>query len=114
MHPLSSENIATVVTLVLILASDGSIVGACGKAHVGRGACCRRKARFDAAGYPGLEKCDAKGPKKGYGRTSATVEKNAIEMHAEQSDLGKYRLAHEIAEGTPGGRWPVPKQCSAS
>jgi transposase InsO family protein/transposase len=79
--------------------ATGSVVASCHKAHVGRGTFYRWKARFEAAGYAGLEQYAAKGPAKGYGRTPAAVEKKVIELHAAHEDWGKQRLADEIAKG---------------
>lgn len=79
--------------------ATGSVIGACGKAHVGRGTFYRWKARFEATGYRGLAQYAAKGPAKGYGRTPAVVEKKVVELHAAHRDWGKHRLAHEIAKG---------------
>jgi transposase InsO family protein len=75
-----------------------SVVAACATAHVGRGTFYRWKARFDAAGYPGLENYAAKGPAKGYGQTPTAVAQKVIELHAAHRDWGKQRLAHEIAK----------------
>lgn len=78
--------------------TTGSIVEACRKAHVGRGTFYRWKPRFEAAGYAGLEKYAKKGPEKGYGRTSAEIEKKVVEMQDEHGEWGKHRLANEIAK----------------
>jgi transposase len=71
---------------------------ACRKAHVGRATFYYWKDRFDAEGYPGLEKYEKKGPAKGYGRVSVAIEQKVLELHNQHADWGKHRIADEIAK----------------
>jgi len=78
--------------------ATGDVTEACRKAHVGRGTFYYWKPRFDSDGYAGLETYQAKGPEKGYGRTSAEVEQKVIDLHHQHKDWGKHRIADEIAK----------------
>ena len=74
------------------------MTNACQKAHVGRGTFYRWKPRFEAEGYAGLEEYQKKGPEKGYGRISAEIEEQVLEMRKLQANWGKHRKADEIAK----------------
>ncbi len=78
--------------------ASGDVTAACRKAHVGRGTFYYWKARFDRDGYAGLETYQAKGPEKGYGRISAEVEQQVLDLHHQHEDWGKHRITDEIAK----------------
>ena len=71
---------------------------ACQKAHVGRATFYYWKARFEKEGYAGLESYETLGAPKGSGRVAAEVERKVLELHGQNEDWGKHRLAHEIAK----------------
>ncbi len=71
---------------------------ACQKAHVGRTTFYYRKGRFEKKGYARLESYERLGAPKGSGRVVAEVERKVLEMHGQNDDWGKHRLAHEIAK----------------
>ena len=75
-----------------------SVTGACQKAHVGRATFYYWKARFEKDGYAGLERYETLGAPKGAGRVAAEVESKVLELHRQNDDWGKHRLANEIAK----------------
>jgi transposase len=70
---------------------------ACRKAHVGRGTFYYWQARFEEAGYEGLEEFESHAPSRP-NRIEAEVEQAVIEMKQEHPDWGKKRVAHELAK----------------
>ena len=74
------------------------MTGACQKAHVGRATFYYWKARFEKEGYAGLESYETLGAPQGSGRVAAEVERKVLELHRQNADWGKHRLANEIAK----------------
>lgn len=75
-----------------------NVTEACRKAHVGRATFYYWKDRFDAEGYPGLERYEKKGPAKGAGRVSAAIEQQVLGLQKQHADWGKHRIADEITK----------------
>lgn len=75
----------------------GDVSEACRKAHVGRGTFYYWQARFEEAGYEGLEEFESHAPNSP-NRIEAEVEQAVIQMKQEHSDWGKKRIAHELAK----------------
>jgi transposase len=75
-----------------------NVTTACQKAHVGRTTFYYWKARFDKAGYAGLETYEKLGVPKGTGSVAIEIETKVLKLHDEHTDWGKHRLADEVAK----------------
>lgn len=75
-----------------------NVTAASHKAHVGRTTFYYWKARFDKAGYAGLETFEKIGAPKGTGSIGAEVEAKVLELHEQHADWGKHRLTDEISK----------------
>ena len=81
-----------------IWSATGNVTEACQKAHVGRATFYYWKPRFEAEGYAGLEAYQRKGPEKGRVGTAKEICEQVIEMRRQQPQLGKRRIADELAK----------------
>ena len=76
---------------------SGNISEACRKAHVGRGTFYHWKARFEQAGYEGLEEFASSAPHNPPG-IAPKVEQAIIKMKKAHPEWGKKRIAQELAK----------------
>lgn len=75
----------------------GDIDQACSTAKLSRRTFYDWKARFATEGYAGLAEYESCAPKEPH-RIAQTVEKQVIELHRENPDWGKKRIADEVVQ----------------
>jgi len=103
--------------------ATGDVEEACRVAHMGRRTFYYWKPRFEAGGYPALERFASRAPRRPH-RAAPAVEARVVALRREQPEWGRRRLADELARAngwvplvSPGtvrrilreaGLWPEP------
>jgi transposase len=103
--------------------ATGDVAEACRVAHMGRRTFYYWKPRFEAGGYPALERFASRAPRRPR-RTAPAVEERVVALRRAQPGWGRRRLADELARAngwvplvSPGtvrrilreaGLWPAP------
>ena len=77
--------------------ATGDVDEACRVAHLGRRTCYYWKPRFEAGGYPALERFASRAPHRPH-RTAPAVEARVVALRREQPGWGRRRLADELAK----------------
>ena len=77
--------------------ATGDVDEACRVAHMGRRTFYYWKPRFQAGGYPALERFASRAPHRPQ-RTAPAVEARVVALRRERPDWGRRRLADELAK----------------